>query len=223
MTSMATELNTHPTAPLPDRRTPEIQETHQLISLFLPDYLRLAEPDAAAQMVLETCTILPTAEDDEINLIRAQVTSSRGEGVTVIVAIEPEALPPQQMAQKLARILFQSELTYGLPVLLSVLYLSGGRPGLRLESARIDSVGEIECVRVFFTVWGLAESRADHYISLPEPLAWAMAPYMRSISRTQQELSEAVRARIDGAQLSDDLRAALLRFLPDLQRELNVA
>lgn len=222
MSSTAHAPNTCHTTPLTDKRIPTVQETHSLISHFLPDFLRLVEPDSAAQMLLETCTIHPAAGADETNIICAEVKSSRGEGVTVIVAIELEALPPHQMAQKLADFLIQSELTYGLPVLLSVIYLSGGRPGIHLESARISPVGEIECVRAFFNVWGLAESRADYYLSRPEPLAWAMAPYMRSISLSQQELIEAARARIHEAQLSDDLRAALLRFLsPDLAPESN--
>ena len=222
MTSTATESNICHTTPLSEKKIPGMQGTHQLISHFLPDFLRLAEPDSAAQMVLETCTILPAAGDEGTNIIRAQVISSRGEGVTVIVAIEPEALPTQQMAQKLADVLIQSELTNGLPVLSSVIYLSGGRPGLHLESAQISAVGNIECVRIYFTAWGLAESRADYYLSRPEPLAWVLAPCMRSISQSQQELLEAAGARINEAQLSEDLRSALLRYLPDIQRELNV-
>ncbi len=220
MTSTATESHTHPTAPLPDRRTPEVQETHLLISLLLPDYLRLAEPDSAAQMSLQDCEILPAAEDKGITLIRAHVKSRLGEKVTVIVAVEPHALPTQQIAAKLADVLVRSEVTYGFPVLLSVVYLSGGLPGVHLESAQIGTFGDIECVRIYFTTWSLSASHAEYYLQRPEPLAWAIAPYMRSTSHTQHELLESSRVRIEEAQLSGDLRTALLRFVsPDLHCE----
>src|SRR5262245_56210810 len=100
MTNTAHDSNTCHTTPLPEKKIPGVQETHQLISRFLSDFLRLAEPDSAAQMVLETCTILPAAGHEGTNIIRAQVKSSRGVEVMVIVAIEPEALPTYQMAQK---------------------------------------------------------------------------------------------------------------------------
>jgi hypothetical protein len=201
-----------PAAPLPDRRIPTVRKIHQLISRFLPDFLRLAEPDAAIRMGLGSCTVLPAA-GDQTNIVFAQVSTSLGEEVTVIVAIEPEALPPAEIAQKLGAFLLQCELTYGNPVLLTVLYLSGGRAGLHLESAQIGTFGDIDCVRLFFTAWGLAESNADYYLSRPEPLAWALVPYMRSISRTQQEVLEAARARSEKAELSEDDCTALLRFL----------
>lgn len=221
MSSTAHDQTPHHTTPLPNQPIPSVQETHRLISLFLPDFLRLAEPDSAAQMNLQSCELLSAAEDDKANLIRAHVQSRLGEKVTVIVAVEPEALPTQQIAEKLARVLLHSELAYGTPVLLSVIYLSGGRPGLHLESAQIGTFGNVDCVRMYFTTWSLSESRADHYLQRPEPLAWALAPYMRFTSRTQQELLEASRERIREAQLSDDLRTALLRFLsPDLHGEL---
>jgi hypothetical protein len=220
MTSTTHDPNTCHTTSLPDKRTSDVQKLHCLISRCFPDFLCLAEPDSAAQMDLKTCTILPATGEGETNFVRAQVTSQRGEGVTVIVAVEPEALPTQQMAKKIAGILIQSELTYGRPVLLSVINLSGGRPGIHLETAQLSAVGDIECVRVYFTVWGLAGSRADYYLTRPEPLAWAMAPCMRSTSHTQQELLDAARTRINDAQLTDDLRTALLRFLsPDLDCE----
>jgi len=202
-----------PAAPLPDRKIPTVHEVYQLISCFLPDFLRLAEPDTADRMDLRTCTILPADGDDQTNVIFARVSTCRGEAVTVIVAIEPEALPPAEIARKLGGVLIQSELTYGNPVLFTVFNLSGGRPGPRLESAQIGTFRDIECVRLFFTAWGLAESRADDYLSRPEPLAWTLAPCMRSTSRTQQELLEAARMRIEEAGLSDEDRTALLRFL----------
>ena len=126
--SSTTHTTCQPVTPLPDK-TPTVLETHQLISHFLPDFLRLTEPDSAARMDLKSCTILPAPEDNETNIIFAQVRSSRGEGVTVIVAIEPVYLAPEQIARKLAAVLVRSELIYGNPVLLSVLYLSGGTPG----------------------------------------------------------------------------------------------
>ena len=221
MSSTAHDQTTCTTTPLPDRIIPSVPETQRLISHFLPDFLRLAEPDSAAQMCLEDCSILPTSEDDHANLIHAQVKSRLGEQVTVIVAVEPEALPTQQIAEKLARALLHAEVTYGFPVLLSVIYLSGGRTGLHLESAQIGTFGDVEYVRMYFTTWGLSQSHAEYYLRRPEPLAWALTPYMRSTSQTQQELLEASRARIHEAQLSDDLRTAFLRFLsPDLH-ELN--
>jgi hypothetical protein len=129
--------------------TPNASELHRLISHFFTDYLRLVEPDSAAQMHLQHCQILPApGEGKNAHVVHARVPCHLGEEVTVLAAIEP--------------------------------------------------------------------------VARPEPLAWAIAPFMRSASHSQSALFEAARARVLQARLADDKSAALLRFLtPDLHRVAN--
>ena len=200
--------------------TPNAPEWHRLISHFFTDYLRLVEPDSAAQMHLEDCRILPAPGEGNANVVHARVPSHRAEEVTILAAIEPVAQEPRCLAAKLGQLVVDAELADRLPVLLSVVYLSEGRPGVHLETATLSEVGGIECVRLYFNTWCISRSRAEYYLARPEPLAWAIAPFMRSDSHSQSALFEAARARILQARLSDDACAALLRFLaPDLHHE----
>lgn len=198
---------------MPERR-PLLRD---LIQTFFADYLRLVEPDSAAQMWLDRITF-PRAEkiaacDDpdfrEIGVV-AEVPSHRGERVTVLVQIEPEALTPPEIARRLGHYLMGLEIRYGQPVLLSVLYLRGGRSGIRLESGVLGEACGIELVRIFFTTFGLAETHAEYYLERPEPLAWVFATLMRPTKRTPEEHCRACLERIASAPV-DEARRLLLR------------
>lgn len=190
----------------------------ELIRTFFADYLRLVEPDSAAQMWLEGITFprsesLPEWTDDDLREVGvvAEVFSRRGELVTVLVQIEPEAMAPPEAARRLGRYLMGLELRYGQPVLISVIFLQGGRPGVRLESGVIGEACGIELVRVFYTTFSIGESRAEYYLERPEPLAWVFALLMRPTERTPEEHCRACLARIDSAPVDEERRALLRR------------
>jgi hypothetical protein len=68
----------------------------------------------------------------------------------------------------------------------------------------------VEMVRIFYTAFGLADCRAEHYLERPEPLAWALAALMRPVRRGPAAHREACLRRIAEAGLPDR-EAALLR------------
>jgi hypothetical protein len=90
-----------------------------------------------------------------------------------------------------------------------VLFLEGGRPGVRLESGVIGEACGIELVRIFYSTLALAESRAEPYLERPEPLAWALASLMRPTLRTPEEHRRACLERIARAPLGEELRGVL--------------
>jgi hypothetical protein len=184
-----------------------------LIQTFFADYLLLVEPDSAAQMWLEQITF-PRPEklwDDDIREgdVVAEVPSHHGETVTVLVKIEPEALPPPEAGRRLRRSLLALGLSYGQPILLSLVYLQGGRPGIHLESGVLSEACGIELVRIYYTTFALAETRAEHFLERPEPLAWALAALMRPMKRTPEEHRCACLERIAAAPLDEERRRLL--------------
>lgn len=197
----------------------------ELIQTFFADYVRLVEPDSACQMWLERITFPrsgapsePAGEDLHDLGVVAEIPSRRGEIVTVISQIESEVLPPPELARRLGRSLMALELCYGKPVLLSVVYLQGGRSGIRLESGVIAEACGIELARVYYTLFGLSQSNAEHYLERPEPLAWAFAALMRPAKRTPEEHRRACLEQIAAASLESRHKDLLLRavetFLP---------
>lgn len=196
-----------------------------LIQTFFADYMRLVEPDSTEQMWLDRVTFprsenLIDCEDGDFREtgVVAEVLSHRGELVTVLVLIELEALAPPDIARRLGHYLMGLELRYGQPVLLSVIYLQGGRPGVHLESGVISEACGIDLVRIYYTSFALGESRAEYFLDRPEPLAWVFATLMTPVKRTPEEHRRACLERIAGAPLDEERRLLLLRgaetFLP---------
>lgn len=196
-----------------------------LIQAFFDDYLRLVEPDSAARMWLDRITFprletLTAGGDDglrEIDVV-AEVPSHRGELVTVLVRIEPEAPTAPEIARRIGHYLMGLELRYGQPVLLSVLYLQGGRPGIHLESGVISEACGIDLVRIYYTSFAIEGARAEYYLERPEPLSWLFATLMHPVKRTPEEHARACRERIAAAPLDEERRRLLLQaadtFLP---------
>lgn len=193
-----------------------------LIRAFFADYLRLVEPDSAVQMCLEQITFprpekLPECDEDDARErgrdigVVAEVPSRVGEIVTVLAQIETEALAPPEIAQRIGRYLTALELRYGQPVLLSVVYLQGGCPGVHLESGVIGEFCGIELVRIYYTTFALEDARAEHYLERPEPLAWALSALMNLTRRTPEEHRSACLERISAAPIDEERRLLLRR------------
>ena len=184
------------------RPTPELRRVRLLLRSFFAEYLRIVEPDAAAELRLDQIAFRRKRLDG-VGLA-AEIPDGRdGEKVNVLVQIEPEALPRCAAAGRIRRSLQILRLPYGAPLLVSMLYLRGGRPGIHLDSGSMAEAGRIEVVRLYFTTFALAETRAEYYLERPEPLAWALAAQMRPTRRNPDEHRRACLERISAAALDE--------------------
>ena len=184
----------------------------ELFQTFLMDYLKIVEPDTAVHLIPERATFpvvdmsgWTEEEKTEIGAV-AEIPARDGTSVTILVQLETEPRGPAETARRFGRWLLALETRLVQPVLLSVIYLRGGRPGLNLESSAVCTVYSIEVVRLFYTAFGLSESRADHYLERPEPLAWALAALMKPARRSRDEHRLACLRRIAEAPLTERQR-----------------
>ena len=195
----------------PGGQSPEVRRLRDLIRSFFADYLRIVESDAAAGLCLDDIALRRKPVDDIA--VVAETVSRQGEKVTVLVRIEPEGLSPAETSLRLGASLRGLRLPYGEPLLASIVYLQGGRPGVRLESAVIAQAAGVDLARIYYTTFGLAGSRAEHYLERPEPLAWALAARMQPMRRTPAEHRRACLDLIATAALDEKRRALLRRWV----------
>jgi hypothetical protein len=195
---------------------PLLRET---LETFLADYLRLVEPDSAAHLRLDSLLLEPcdlprwtAGERDEAGII-AHVPARRGERVTIVVQMEPEALPPAEVSRRLGRILMDLEIHYCQPVLLNVLYLRGGRPGINLETAPVCRVFGLDVLRLYYTAFGLEGSRAEYYLERPEPISWALSALMPPLRHSRGRHRELCLERIAASGLDARRSTLLTRFV----------
>lgn len=192
-----------------------------LFQTFLADYLKIVEPDFAVHLLPEQARFpvldVPQWTDEErMGLgVVADVPSTEGDAVTVLIQTELEALGPAETSHRLGRYFLGLESRYTQPVLLSVVYLQGGRPGVNLESAALSRVFGTEVLRIFYTTVGLSECRADSFLERPEPLAWVLAALMRPVRRSRAEHKLACLHRIAGSDLPASHRALLTAGVED--------
>lgn len=187
----------------------------ELFQTFLGDYLKIVEPDTAVHLVPERAAFPVVDMSDwteeertEIGAV-AEIPTRDGGAVTLLIQLEPELRGPAETARRLGRWFLALETRLVQPVLLSVVYLRGGRPGLNLESSAVGTVYSMEVVRIFYTAFGLSEARADYYLERPEPLAWALAALMKPVRRSRAEHRIACLRRIAEAPLTDRERSLL--------------
>ena len=179
-----------------------------LVRACFADYLRLLEPEAVEHLCLDRITFLELPDRQGV---AAEVPDLLGEGVTVLVRIEPAAPDAHEVSHLLGRWLGALGVVYSRPVVFHLICMSGGRPGLNLETAAVTRVAGMETLRIFYLCFGLEEARAEHYLDRPEPLAWALAAWMSPERLGSEVLREACRRRITAAGLSEELQALLLR------------
>lgn len=193
----------------------------ELFQTFLGDYLKIVEPDTAVHLLPDQARFpvldVPGWTDRERGALGvvADVPAEDGEAVTILIQVEPEALGPEETSERLGRYFVGLETRYTQPVLLSVVYLQGARPGINLESASLSKVFGMEVLRIFYTAFGLAECRADSWLERPEPLAWALSALMRPVRRTRAEHKLACLRRIEGSGLPAGRRALLTACVED--------
>src|SRR5262245_45371188 len=116
---------------------------------FLPDYLRLVEPDTAQHLRLDRLALLnPPEETPPFRGVLAEALTRRDESITVLVLVEPEPLSPSATAKLFGGWLKLLELRYTRPVLASIVYLQGGRPGVNLETSWVTQIAKLDVLRL---------------------------------------------------------------------------
>lgn len=193
----------------------------ELFQTFLGDYLKLAEPDSVGHFLPEKARPLTLDAPDWTDRERAEVgavaevPTRRGEVVTILIQPELEPRDPAAAAERFGRYFLALEARWTQPVLLSAVYLRGGRPGVNLESAAICKVFGTEVLRIFYTAFGLSEARGDYYLERPEPLAWALAALMQPVRRSRAEHKLACLRRIAAASLPERKKSLLVACVED--------
>ena len=192
----------------------------EILQTFLADYLRLVEPDSARHLALDRITFpdlaaMPFWTADECRRIGVvgEVPARWGEKVTVVVQVEPEALTPAELSRRMGRYFMDLEIHYCQPVLLSVLYLNGGRPGVNLETAPVCRILDMDLLRIYFSAFGLGGCRAEYFLERPEPIAWALSALMEPVRHSRRRHRELCRERIAASGLDEERRASLTRFI----------
>jgi len=198
----------------------------EVLQTFLADYLRLIEPDSAAHLRLDRIAFpgapaLPdwsAPERQEVGVL-GEAPSRWGETVTIMVQVEPEALTPAELSRRIGLYFSDREIHYCQPVLLSVLYLRGGRPGVNLETAPVCRILDTDILRIYFSAFGVAGSRAEYYLERPEPIAWALSALMEPIRLSRTRHRELCLQRIAASGLARERRALLTRFVEAFLQE----
>lgn len=194
-----------------------IRFLRELIRAFFADYLRLAERDAAALLDLERAAFLRVHRAEAG--LAARIPLRKGDAaVTVLVRIEPDLPTPAAAAESMARMLRALRISYGEPVLATLLSLRGGRPGVSLDAGALAKLPGIELSRIFFTTFSLSGANAELYLQRPEPLAWVLSILMRPTRNTVEEHGEICRGKIAAAPVTPRQRALLRRGIEMFRR-----
>lgn len=201
--------------------SPEVRRLRDLIRSFLADYLWIVERDCMLE-VLPGSIVLRRRSVDRASVV-AEAASRKGERMVILVRIEPEVLPASEVEARLRRSLRSLRLPYGEPVLASVVYLRGGYSGVRLHSGVLARACGTELARIYFTTFALGATRAEGYLERSEPLAWALAAWMRPTKRAPDEHRRACLERIATAPLDEERRALLRRGQPAYGKALRIS
>ncbi len=179
-----------------------------LVRAFFPEYLRLVEPDAAERLRLDRLEWLHLPGP----ALAAEALEAGGGKATLVLRIDRGEPSPDDLSSWLVRGPGRLKVHYGRPVLLHVLSVEQGRPGVNLDTAVAARLAGFEALRIFYTRFGLAGARAEYWLSRPEPLAWALAAWMSPSRLSRAELREACQRRLAAASLPEERRKLLLRF-----------
>ncbi len=201
-------MTSQPATTVPtDRPRLTIDRLRELLRAFLPDYLRFVDPDSAKFLDLDKLTVLDV-ENPALVAATVPVPLTQ-EIVTVLVFLQERPLSPSEIGQTITGPMAQLDLRLINPILLSMVFLEGGRPGVNLETASLCRLMGQDLVRIYYTaLGGLKHLRAKYVVDRPEPLAWALAPYLSTTDPVA--LRARCRARIAAATGLDEEHRALL-------------
>jgi hypothetical protein len=156
----------------------------RLLQRFFVDFLRLVAPDVAvrldlsAPVFLDKELLLPGDPGSRVVDLLARIPLLVDGGRALLVHVEIEARARRGMGERLREYHRWIQSRHAGQILSIVVYLRGGRGGVREEIAREDLAGPgLPGFR--YLSFGLERCLAADYLSRPEPLAWALAALMK--------------------------------------------
>jgi hypothetical protein len=187
------------------------QLAKNLFQAFFADFICLVAPESAGRLRLAEAVFLdkqaftdwPEGDRREMDLL-AEVPVEEDVGKRILVHIEIESSARAGMADRIWRYYMQLRLRHGLQVVPILVNLKGGRPGIHREE--LDEGFESETARFRFRIFSLSGCRAEDYLILPEPLAWALAALMRPGRWSRAEHKIECLRRIAAAELPEGHR-----------------
>lgn len=188
----------------------------RLLQRFFADFLRLVAPDVAERLDLSA----PVFLDKELNLpegnrivdLLARVPLLIEPGKALLVHIEVEARSRQGMEERLRDYHRWIQNRHSGQILSIVVYLRGGKGGIREEIAKEDLAGPgLPGFR--YLAFGLEKCQAVEYLSRSEPLAWALAALMKPGSLSRARLKLDCLLKIFGSSLQDEERGVLVNCI----------
>ena len=188
----------------------------RLLRAFFADLLRLVAPEMATRLDLSAPMFLdkefnPPGGDRIVDLlVRVPVRGERGRDLLVHVEIEARAR--RRTGERLRDYyrIFQSRNTG--EFLSVVVYLRGGRGGVREEVLKEDLAGPgLPSFR--YLSFGLERCLAADYLAHPEPLAWALAALMNPSPHGRARLKRDCLLRVAEMPLDDAARLELVNCI----------
>ena len=186
----------------------------RLLQRFFVDFLRLVAPDVAARLDLSAAVfldkefLLPGDPGSRVVDLLARVPLLMDDGRRLLVHVEIEARARRGMGERLREYHRWIQSRHGGQILSVVVYLRGGRGGVREEVMKDDLEGPgLPGFR--YLSFGLERCLAADYLSRPEPLAWALAALMSPAPHSRARLKFDCLLRVNEASLDDEGRGQL--------------
>jgi hypothetical protein len=188
----------------------------RLLQRFFADFLRIVAPDVAERLELSVAVFLdkelnlPTGDRIVDLLARVPVRTEPGKALLVHVEIEARARPG--MGERLREYHRWIQSRHSGQLLSIVVYLRGGRGGVREEVAKDDLAGPgLPGFR--YVAFGLERCLAVDYLSRPEPLAWALAALMKPGPLSRARLKLDCLLKISESSLHDEEHGMLVNCI----------
>lgn len=188
----------------------------RLLRTFFADFLRIVSPELARRLNLTAPVFLdkefssgsPANRSRVVDLL-VEVPLRPENGKSLLVHVEIEARARHGMGERLREYHRRIQARHEGEILSIVLYLRGGRAGVREETLEGDLTGP-GFAGFRYLAFGIAGCKAAESLATPEPLAWALASLMDRGSWTRAEHKLFCLRRIAAARLSDEERFELL-------------
>ena len=169
------------------------QDFEDILRTYFADFLDMVEPGLIPRLDLDQVAFprreeldgWPEEESRGLGLL-AEVFTRRGRRLSVLVQVELAAGCRECLEERLLGCYLRLALEGRQPARMIVLFLKGGRPGPSLEWI-VDEVDGEELLRVPYLAFGLEGHPAEDYVDRREPVAWALAAFMHSTLRSQEE------------------------------------
>jgi hypothetical protein len=181
----------------------------RLLQRFFVDFLRLVAPDVAARLdlsapvYLDKELLLPEDPGSRVVDLLARVPLLVDGGRALLVHVEIEARARRGMGERLREYHRWIQSRHSGQILSIVVYLRGGRGGVREEIAREDLAGP-GLPGFHYLAFGLERCPAADYLSRPEPLAWALASLMNPAPHSRARLKFDCLLKVNEASLDDE-------------------